>query len=100
MNPENKHDPYWILSQIETMRKAGVPEKDVAEQLGFVNTMQMRRWKSGFFAGERVVYLKWAKQLKEEGKSVTEIATIIGKPESSVRLLLEFQLKYKTEMEA
>ena len=97
MKSERKNDPYWILSQIETMRKAGVPEKDVAMRLGFVNTMQMRRWKSGFFAGERVVYQRWAEYLKKEGKSVGEIALIIGKPESSVRLLMDEDVQRKVE---
>lgn len=90
-------DPYFILSEIEKMRKAGVPEQDVAKHLGFVNTMQMRRWKSGFFAGERVIYVRWAKYLKEEGKSVSEIAQIIGKNESTVRLLLDGDLMKKLE---
>lgn len=86
-----KHrDPYYTMSQIEKLRKEGVPEKDVAEQLGFGSTVAMRRWKSGFFAGSRVVYQRWVRYLEKEGKTVSEIAQIIGKNESSVRLLVGY----------
>lgn len=96
-----KHrDPYYTMSQIEKLRKEGVSEKDVAEQLGFVTTMQMRRWKSGFFAGSRVVYQRWVNYLIKEGKSVSEIAQIIGKNESSVRLLVGYDEKSKLAEEA
>ena len=50
------HDPYWTMSQIEKLRKEGVPEKDVAVQLGFESTIAMRRWRSGFSGGSKVVY--------------------------------------------
>ena len=83
-----QHDAYWTMSQIEKLRKEGVPEKDVATQLGFDSTMEMRRWRSGFFGGSRVVYQRWAKYLEKEGKTRNEIALIIGKNVSSVRLLI------------
>ena len=93
-------DPYYTMSQIEKLRKEGVPEKDVAKQLGFVTTMQMRRWKSGFFAGSRVVYQRWAKYLEKEGKTRNEIALIIGKDVSSVRLFLDDEIQTKLAEEA
>lgn len=94
------HDPYWTMSQIEKLRKEGVPEKDVATQLGFNSTMEMRRWKSGFFGGSRVVYQRWAKYLEKEGKTKNEIALIIGKEVSSVRLLLGDDKQDETAEEA
>lgn len=93
-------NPYDTIHKIEQLRKEGIPEKDVAEQLGFVTTMQMRRWKSGFFAGSRVVYQRWVNYLLKEGKSVSEIAQIIGKNESSVRLLAGYDEKSKLVEEA
>ena len=83
-----QHDPYWTMSQIDKLRKEGVPEKDVATQLGFISTIEMRRWRSAFFGGSRVVYQRWAKYLEKEGKTRNEIALIIGKDVSTVRLLI------------
>ena len=94
------HDPYWAMSQIEKLRKEGVPEKDVAEQLGFGGTVEMRRWKSGYLGGSRVVERRWVNYLLKEGKSVSEIAQIIGKNESSVRLLVGYDEKSKLAEEA
>lgn len=83
-----QHDPYWTMSQIDKLRKKGVSEKDVAAQLGFGSTMEMRRWRSGFFGGSRIVYQRWAKYLEKEGKTRNEIALIIGKNASFVRWLI------------
>lgn len=96
-----KHrDPYWTMSQIEKLCKEGVPEKDIAEQLRFNSTIAMRRWKSGFFAGSRVVYQRWVRYLEKDGKTVREIAQIIGKNESSVRLLVGYDEMSKSTEEA
>lgn len=96
-NRQINQNPYDTIHKIEQLRKEGVPEKDVAEQLGFVTTMQMRRWKSGFFAGTRAVYREWAKYLEKEGKRKQEIALIIGRSESIVRMLLDDELMDKIE---
>ena len=94
------HDPYWTMSQIEKLRKEGASEKDIAVQLGFESTIAMRRWRSGFSGGSKVVYRRWVNYLLKEGKSVSEIAQIIGKNESSVRLLVGYDEKSKLAEEA
>jgi len=94
------HDPYWTMSQIEKLRKEGVSEKDVAVQLGFESTIAMRRWRSGFSGGSKVVYRRWAQYLEKEGKTRNEIALIIGKDVSTIRALIGKEEKGEIAEEA
>lgn len=82
----------FVMERIEAMKKDGYSEKEIADFFG-LTTMQLRQFKSSRHLMNRVVYAEEAKKLKEEGKSVSEIAQELGKEESSVRLLLEFDPK-------
>lgn len=75
-----------LMARIKEMQKQGISEKDIAEAL-HMTTMSLRRFKSGYFGGMNEVYDQWVDYLKKEGKTINEIALIIGKAESSVRLI-------------
>ena len=96
MEKNKKHDTYYIMSKYEEMRKQNVPEKEIAEQLG-LTTIELRKLRSAFYAGSRVVYQRWAKFLEKEGKTHNQIALILGKEVSSVKLLLDEIVMLKME---
>ena len=100
MDKEKRHDPHYLISKIERAQKEGVPERDIYQKLGFASIGDMRKFKSGFYAATRVVYGRWAKYLEKEGKTRNEIALIIGKNESTVRMLLDDEIQTKLAEEA
>lgn len=100
MEKDNKSNKCFIMRRIKELQKAGIPEKDVAEQLGFNTTIEMRKWKSGYFAGEHIMLKRWAKYLKKEGKTISEIAQITKANESVVKILLSEGVWDETAEEA
>lgn len=77
-----------FLSKVEEMKKAGVPEKDIAKFFG-LTTLDLRLHICIHNRDNRVVLASRAKELKEKGMTVSEIAKEMKKNESSIRLLLE-----------
>lgn len=77
-----------FLSRVEELEKEGKSEKDIAEEIGLTTTdlrMQIRVAKHQ----RRALEADRAKSLREDGKSLNEIAQIMGyKNDSSVRALL------------
>lgn len=63
-------------------------EKKVAEALGLSGVSELRRKVSLANRENRAILVELATKMKEEGKTTQEIATELGKTESSVRLLL------------
>lgn len=63
-------------------------EKKVAEALGLNGVSELRRKVSLANRENRAILVELATKMKEEGKATQEIATELGKTESSVRLLL------------
>ena len=93
---DKKYNSEYIMSQYEKLRKEEVPEKEIAEQLG-MTTIELRKFRSAFYAGARMVYKRWARHLKESGVSVRQASLIIGKSASSVRLLMDEDAQRKVE---
>lgn len=77
-----------MLRRVDAMRKNGYSEKDIANFFG-LTTAELRRHISIRNRDNRIVLCGLAKELKEAGKSVREIAIELGRNESSVRLLLD-----------
>lgn len=77
-----------MLDRVAEMRKAGYSEKDIAKFFG-LTTLDLRMHISVHNYDNRVVLASKAKELKDEGKTVEEIAKTMKKNESSIRLLLE-----------
>ena len=86
---EKRKTGEFIVNEMRRLSEEGIPEKDIAERLGFITIIEMRRWKSAYWTGSREVYRQWAKYLEKEGKRPQEIALIIGKNASTVRMLLD-----------
>ena len=63
-------------------------EKKVAEALGLSGICELRRKVSLANRENRAILVELATKMKEEGKTIQEIAAEFGKTESSVRLLL------------
>lgn len=86
-------DPYQhgedFLGRIDLLKKKGMSEVDIAKSFGLTTT-QYRVQKSLASNERRALQVKTAKRLREkEGKSLNEIAEIMGfKNDSSVRALL------------
>ena len=97
---EKRNTGEFIMNEIHRMREEGVPEKVIAERLGFNTIIEMCRWKNAYWTGSREVYRQWAKYLEKEGKRPQEIALIIGKNASTVRMLLDDELQAKIAEEA
>lgn len=77
-----------ILRKVDAMRKNGYDEETIAKFFG-LSKIELRKHISMRNRDNRIVLCSLAKELKEEGKSVREIAIELGKNESSVRLLLD-----------
>lgn len=78
-----------FLSRVETLEKQGVSEKDIAKQLGFQSTTQLRMELKYSKHERRELLRARAKSLQDDGLNPTEIARVMGySSESSVRALL------------
>lgn len=85
-------DPYQhsgdFLGRVEELQKKGLSEKEIADTIG-LTTSQLRIQKSLAKDERRALQVARAKGLREDGKSLSEIARIMGfNNDSSVRALL------------
>lgn len=78
----------YVLDKIQAMKKAGYSEEDIAKFFGLTR-LDLRLHISLRNRDNRVVLASMAKELKEKGMAVSEIAKEMKKTESSVRLFLE-----------
>lgn len=77
-----------FLSRIEQLKKEGLSETDIAKSMG-LSTTQFRTQKSLANEERRALQVARAKSLREDGKSLNEIAAAMGfANDSSVRSLL------------
>lgn len=83
-----KYGTDMMLRRVDEMRKNGYDEETIAKFFGLTKT-ELRKHVSMRNRDNRIVLCSLAKELKEAGKSVREIALELGKNESSVRLLLD-----------
>lgn len=85
-------DPYQhsgdFLARVETLKKKGLSEAEIAKAVGLTTT-QLRVQKSLANDERRSLQVARAKSLREDGKTLDEIAAIMGfNNDSSVRSLL------------
>ena len=83
-----KYGTDMMLRKVDAMRKNGYDEETIAKFFSLTKT-ELRKHVSMRNRDNRIVLCSLAKELKEAGKSVREIAIELGKNESSVRLLLD-----------
>ena len=77
-----------FLGRVEELQKKGLSEKEIADTIG-LTTSQLRIQKSLAKDERRSLQVARAKGLREDGKSLSEIAKIMGfNNDSSVRALL------------
>lgn len=78
-----------FLSRIESLAKEGMSEKEIADMLGMTTT-DLRIQKKYASHERRQLLADRARSLRDDGKSLNEIAQIMGyKNDSSVRALLD-----------
>lgn len=78
-----------FLSRVDSLSKSGMSEKEIADAIGLTTT-KLRIQKSLANAERRSLDVATAKSLREDGHSLSEIATKMGfKNDSSVRTLLD-----------
>ena len=93
-NPVYKKNKEF-LDRVNGLKQAKYPEKEVAQLMGLENTMELRKKISRAHAENREILVALAKEMKEAGKSIHEIAIELGKNESTVRLLLDESVQNK-----
>lgn len=77
-----------FLSRIETLQKQGLSEKEIANEIG-ISTTEYRLQKRLASHERRQLEVDRAKSLRSDGKSLNEIASIMGYTnDSSIRALL------------
>ena len=77
-----------FLSRVEELQKQGLNEKEIAESLG-ISTTELRLQKRLATHERRALEADRARSLREDGKSLNEIAEIMGyNNDSSIRALL------------
>ena len=78
-----------FLSRVEELKKSGKSETEIAKELGMTTT-ELRACKQVASHERRRLLADRARSLREDGKSLNEIAEIMGfKNDSSVRSLLD-----------
>ena len=77
-----------FLSRFEELRKSGMSETDIAKTLNMTTT-DLRVFKRIATHERKQLEVARAKSLREDGLGYTEIGRIMGKPESSIRSMLE-----------
>lgn len=84
-----------FIEKVHALKKSGkYSEKEIAELLG-MTTVGMRKKINEANRNLREELKQKVQKLKEEGKSVRQIAIEIGKNESTVRLLMDGELNEK-----
>ena len=86
-----------FLDYVSKLQSEGLSESQIAEGMG-INTTQLRAAKSIARNEERQAEINMAQRLKDKGMSNVAIAERMGKPESSVRSLLEPGVKDKADI--
>jgi len=77
-----------FLSRVEELQKQGLNEKEIAESIG-ISTTELRLQKRLATHERRALEADRARSLREDGKSLNEIAEIMGyNNDSSIRALL------------
>lgn len=76
-----------FLSRVEELKKSGLTEKQIADELG-LSTTELRVQKQLASHERRQLEVDRARSLQADGLGATEIGRIMGKSESSVRSLL------------
>ena len=77
-----------FLSRVEELQKQGLSEKEIAESIG-ISTTELRLQKRLATHERRALEADRARSLREDGKSLNEIAEIMGyNNDSSIRALL------------
>lgn len=78
-----------FLARVEELQKQGLKEKEIVEKLGMASTGVLRLQIQRAKHERREVMVKKAKSMREDGKTLMEIADALGfKNDSSVRTLL------------
>jgi DNA-binding CsgD family transcriptional regulator len=77
-----------FLDTVDGMRKSGMSEAEIARGFG-MSTSQLRNLKSIAKNSQKQADINMAERLKKKGYSNIAIGERMGRPESSVRLLLE-----------
>lgn len=85
-----------LLGHIDALRKQGVKETDIAKGMG-MNTSELRKKIALATAEKRADLSAEVRKLKAKGYSDSAIGRVIGKNESSVRLLLNDALRVKND---
>lgn len=88
-NSEAYQHTQTFVSRVTILKKEGVPEKDIAAQMGYSSTTELRRAYSRALSDLRAPTVERAMALRADGKGYTEIGRILGMNESSVRSLLD-----------
>ena len=77
-----------FLSRVEELKKKGLTETEIAKALN-MSTTDLRVMKQVATHERRQLDVERARSLREDGLGATEIGKIMGKPESTVRSLLD-----------
>lgn len=77
-----------FMSRVDTLKKQGLSEKDIAKGMGFDSTTDYRYAYSIAKNERRKLQVDTAKSLREDGLGASEIGRKMGLPESTVRSLL------------
>lgn len=91
-------DPYQhsgdFLARVTDLKKRGMTEKQIADTIG-LSTGELRMQLAIANKQRRAMDVAKVKSLQHQGKSVSEIARIMDKNESSIRSLLDPDSEYK-----
>lgn len=92
-NPQHNKSFNTVANEL---KKSGLKEKEIAEGFG-MNTTKLRQTKSVLKAEKIQADIARAQRLKDKGYSNTEIGKIMGRGESSVRMLLKPGIKERAD---
>lgn len=77
-----------FMSRVDTLKKQGLSEKEIAKGMGYESTTDYRYAYSIAKNERRKLQVDTAKSLREDGLGASEIGRKMGLPESTVRSLL------------
>ena len=93
-NP-NQHSGDFI-SRVKELKKQGMPEADIAKAVGLKNSSELKNAYSTAVNEKRILRVKAAKAMIEDGKSQAEVARHFGVNESTVRSWLNADSEERT----
>lgn len=88
-----------FLDKIDVMKKNGYDEEIIAELFGFETVKLLRKRISERNRENRIVLQSMAREMKESGETIADIAKKLGKNESSIKLLLDYDCKSSVSYE-